>query len=324
MWRSALVPSTLYAQSWTNFPGIEDTITDPNTPTNDVGISDRFQQIAINDITTGEDIRDLIITVVVDVVIPLAILAWIIIAIIGFIKLMASTTAEGQQTALKYLLWWIIGIVIMLSAWYITNEFIVGDGDTISIIDRIRENIGWTGANLWTKVAEAIYIQFAYPFLKVLLALALGVLFIFVLINSYKYLFKGDDGFQKRAFTVLVYTVVGIIVIVLAQTIVELIYGKYEEVIGNCGAAWGDDLWCIGWPVFDNPNLDTVYVVINWILGIAAFIMVILILYQGYKMLVNPNDDENMKSLWKTLLYMIIGIFVVWWAYLIVNFFIFT
>jgi hypothetical protein len=62
----------------------------------------------------------------------------------------------------------------------------------------------------------------------------------------------------------------------------------------------------------------------NWTLGLVAFVLLLLILVQTYKMLTKPDDAETFKSLKKTIIYALSGILLIGSAYLIANLLIFN
>lgn len=79
--------------------------------------------------------------------------------------------------------------------------------------------------------------------------------------------------------------------------------------------------------IFDDPTVQFgaawwLYGIINWILGIVTFIVVVIIVYQGYSLMVNPTDEETIKKLKKNILFIFIGILIIGMGYLLTNFFI--
>jgi hypothetical protein len=91
-------------------------------------------------------------------------------------------------------------------------------------------------------------------------------------------------------------------------------------------AWWWSDLSDIGTWVLEQWSqwLTLFYTIINRVLGLAAFLVLIILIIQWYQLLINPNDEELLSSIQKNLWYIFIGILVVWSAYLIVNFFLIT
>ena len=63
--------------------------------------------------------------------------------------------------------------------------------------------------------------------------LVLGVLFILLVIHVFKYVFSDGDEIQKKSISIMVYATLGILVIILAKSLVESVYGKYSEVTAS-------------------------------------------------------------------------------------------
>ena len=265
----------------------------------------------------GEWIRNFLVTIWVDLLIPVFVFAGIFIAIIGFYKLMFSESDEDTSNAYSYLLRWIVGTLIMVSAWFITTTLIWSDWSWWSVLwfSELSELDG-------PAIAVQLYQTIAYPFVKLFLSVAIGILFISLLINAMKMIFTDTNDSTSQAFTMFVYSLVWIIVISMARTIVELVYGSYEKV------TWPvtDNLWDIGL-LFDGTGPDGtalkgIWWVINWILGLSTLIVVCIIIYLWFVMLFKPNDEESFKKVKKYLLYALIGIFIIWFSYVISRIFI--
>lgn len=54
-------------------------------------------------------------------------------------------------------------------------------------------------------------------------------------------------------------------------------------------------------------------------MGLTGFGLLALILFQTFKLLLNPTDDANMTSIRKTLFYIVLGMMVIGAGYLLVN-----
>ena len=268
----------------------------------------------------AEGISDFLVNLIINVVIPLLALAGIVLAIVGFFKLMSSEKDEDLKSARNYILWWIAGVIIMISAAWIVMQLVWADGTWGIVGDIISEG----QRPSWAQVASDIYRKIAYPLIRVVLNIILGIMFIIAVVQWFKYLFSGNDEIQKKAVAILVYTTVGILIVILAKTLVEITYGKYEDVVNVEVRPWGQDLWQIGDGVFEDPQLDTLYVILNWILWLATFIVTILIMYIWYLLLVQPTSEENTTKLKKTIVRALGWILLIGVAYLIANFVIIT
>lgn len=80
-------------------------------------------------------------------------------------------------------------------------------------------------------MAAEIYQKLAYPFVKLLLSVVLGVLFIIVLIMGLRMIFGNTDDENRKAWNMFIYGIVGILIVSMSRTIVEFVYGSYEEVV---------------------------------------------------------------------------------------------
>ena len=144
---------------------------------------------------------------------------------------------------------------------------------------------------------QQLYEKIAYPFIIVILKVIIGIMFLMAGGAVFKYLFSGDDAAKDKAIRMLVFTVVGILIIILAKTIVEAVYGSYGDVVSNNVSATGEDLGKVGQGVFEDPKFALLHTVLNRILGLTTFIITIIIIYIGYLLLVQPTDEANIKRL---------------------------
>jgi len=278
-----------------------------------------------------EGIRDLLITIWVTILIPVFVFAGIIIAILWFYKLMISDSEDETSKARNYMIYWVIWVMIMISAWYITNLLVGADGSwsASSVFD-----FEWRDGLDGPALAAQIYEMIAYPLLKIFLNLAMGILFIIVMVNAFRMIFSPDDNITSKATSMLVYWVIWVLAILLSKNIVELVYGNYEQVVvqlepgtewelGEVGLLfWG--LWWDGWVAIWAGALERIRWVINRVLWLATFFVTIIIIYLWYMMLIKPNDEESTKKIKKYLIYMIIGIFIIWFSYLLSRMLILT
>jgi hypothetical protein len=61
------------------------------------------------------------------------------------------------------------------------------------------------------------------------------------------------------------------------------------------------------------------FTILNRLLGLLTLIILILIIYQWFKLLVNPTDSGGLASVGKTLFYIFLGILVLGLGYIIAN-----
>lgn len=279
----------------------------------------------LQDITSGqlgaEGFSDFIVNLITKVAIPILALAGIVLAIVWFFKLMSSTDEAELKIGRNYLLRWVVGTLIMVTAAWIVMQ-LVGESGTWGILGTIiNGGADASGAQL----ASDIYRKIAYPLIRVIINLIIGILFLMAVGAWFKYLFRGDDDeAQSRTLKILVFTVVGILIIILAKTLVESIYGQYDTVVTGDAldvTPWsGIDVGKVGKGIFEDPQMEMIWVVINWLLGLATFIVTIIIIYIGYLILVQPTNEETATKLKKAITRALAGILLIWVAYLIANF----
>lgn len=271
-----------------------------------------------------EGIRDLLITIGVQILIPVFVFSGIIIAILGFYRLMTSESSEETNKARTYIVYGIVWVVIMVSAWYITNllVWVDGSGGTWSLFD-----FEWRSELNGPELAAQLYDMIIYPFLRIFLNLAMWFLFIILLTNAIRLIFSPDDNIVSKAISMIIYSILGILAILLSKNIVELVYGKYDQVVVklNGWAEW--ELWKVGllfwwlwWEWWVSIWWDVMarfFSVINWVLWLATFIVTVIIIYLWYSLLVRPNDEEAIARIKRYLVYMLVWIFIIWFSYLL-------
>lgn len=284
------------------------------------GIKDFLQEIVTGKWLWAQNISDFVVKLITRVIIPILVLVWIVYAIIWFYKLMSSDDADELKTWRNYILWWVVGALIMVSAAWIVIQLVGESGDWW-----IVGTIIWTGDKpSGAQIASDIYSKILYPLIRVILNIILGIMFLYAVWQWFKYLFSGDDEAQEKALSILIYTVVGILVIILAKTLVEITYGKYESVVSGDALLvkpWsGVDVWEIGDGVFEKPEPTIFYTILNRVLALWTFFITIIIIYIGYLMLIKPTDDETAWKLKNAITRGLAGILVIGAAYVLANF----
>lgn len=242
---------------------------------------------------------------ILNLLIPIIIVVGVIVAILWFYKMMFSDSEEWTQEWSKYIIRWMVWIVVMMSSRYLANTVLF-------------ENIlAWWDIQTFNgiDVAQTLYEQAVFPFIKIAMYLAMGVLFVIVALRVLSYLTNPSEEVRKQAITLIARNVIGIIVILASKQIVELIYGKQADVMEQTAQDLGD----IGTGIL-SWNLPILYTVINRIMGLSAFVILVIIILQTYQLLVNPTDEETMGKIKKNFLYITIGILVIWAGYVITNF----
>ena len=262
----------------------------------------------------AEWIRDFLGWIALEVLIPVFVFAGIIFAMIWFFKLMSATTDEEVGKASMFLLWWVIGIMIMLSAWYLVDQLVWIDNPwEWGVIWMIT----WWESSWWA-IAGHIYDNLFFPFLRMFIYVIIWIMFIFACFNAYKYIFNSDESTKSKSLISLSYAAAGIAIIILAKTLVEAVYGTYSSVTD-----WETNLWEVWqWALWVDTDFTVLYNIINWTLWLVTFIIVITIIYQWYLLLVMPSDEKVIEKLKKDFWYIFIWILIIGFAYLLVNFFI--
>lgn len=72
----------------------------------------------------AEGVRDTIIAVLQKVIVPVIVIIGVLMAILGFYEIMSSEKADDQKKGFSYVLWGVVGIIIILSASFIANRLV--------------------------------------------------------------------------------------------------------------------------------------------------------------------------------------------------------
>ena len=172
-----------------------------------------------------------------------------------------------------------------------------------------------SGEIKWYEMAAWLYDKIIYPFIKFAIYLVLGAMFVILVTRVITFLFGSDTDAQKKAGTLIGWNVISMLIIIWAKQIVEAIYGKQTAVVKDITNLW--EVWS---GVLADKNIPILYQVINYALGIASLVILLVIIIQTVKLLTKPDDPAQIKSIKNSLLYMVIGIFILGAGYLIVNF----
>lgn len=300
--------------------------TDPDTNNNELSISFNVLEAPTGrfDLTMGRAIQSIeqnldpaeaalgtqwvvnfVRSTIINLLIPIIIIIGVIVAIIGFYKMMFSDSEEWTKEWSKYLIRGVVGIIIMMSSRYLANTVLF-------------ENILWWW-NLQTfngiQVAQTLYNQAVFPFIKIAMYLAMGVLFVIIVTRVLQYLTNPSDEVKKQAATLIAWNVIGILIILWSKQIVELIFWSETEVMEQSAQDLGDI-----WTWILSGNLPILYTIINWVMGLAAFVILLIIVIQTYQLLVNPTNEETIGKIKKSFLYIAAGILVIGAGYVITNF----
>ncbi len=249
----------------------------------------------------AEGVQYFVFDKVMNVLVPLIIIIGILSAIFGFYKLMFSSDENAVKEGTRYIVFGVIGIIVIMSAKFIGQN--VYDMLTTETIE-------------WYKIASGLYDRILFPFIKFAIYLVLGAMFVILVSRVITFLFGSDSDAVKKAWTLIWRNVISMLVIIGAKQIVEVIYGQRDQVV-NPNIT---NLWDIGSGVLASKNIPILYQVINYALGIASLVILVIIIIQTVKLLTKPDDPAQIKSIKNSLVYMFIGILILGAGYLIVNF----
>ncbi len=237
------------------------------------------------------------IEVLTNILRPLIILVGLIVAIIWFYGLMSSEKAEDITKSLNYIIRGSIGVVVLFFAPFFVNQ-LVGETGQIWIIEQLK-NILLGGSAV--TLGNALYTVIS-PLLRLAFYIIWGVLFIMLLVNAIQLLFNPNDDITTKARVMFTWNAIWIVIIVLSKTIVERIYGQEGKTI------------------IENPDLSWLGAIISRGIGFLAFIMLGMMIYIGFSLITRPLDQDNFARLKRSIIYLAIGLLLMWWAYLVARF----
>lgn len=242
----------------------------------------------ITDISVDGKVKSLI-TKVIDVLFPVMVVIGVLMAMLGFYKILTSSDENKIKEGMTIILSGVIGIIIMYSAKYLSHALFAHVFNQTSGNSReVREML------------EALYNQVWFPFVKIAVYLSLGILVILMMIRVFSYITSQDEDSKKKSLGVIAWTTIGILFITAAKQIVEAVYGKQSTMLTSNSV---DNLSKIGTHVLNPKEIPILFSIINWSLGIISFVLLVMILMQTYKMLTKPDDAETYTSLKKTIIY---------------------
>lgn len=245
----------------------------------------------------------------IDILFPIIIVVGVLVAMIGLYQVLTSSDAGKLKEGINVMIYGAIAIIIMFSAKYLswvifTDLFRGASWEAMTTVD-------------WISV---LYDKIWFPFIKIAVYLSLGFLVILMMVRVFTYITAQDDGTKKKAMGVITWTTIGMLFIIAAKQIVEAVYGKQETVLKG----WATNLSQIGTQILNPKEIPIFFTITNRALWLVAFVLLVMILLQTYKMLTKPDDAETFKSLKKTIIYALGGILLIGLAYLISNLLIFN
>ncbi len=260
-----------------------------------------------------DSIKNFVFNKIESVITPIIIVLGIVLWIIGAYRLFFSDKEEKTKKWIMLIVYWVIGIVIILSARYVWNVIF---SDMLWSWD-----IWWLGNDSlqslnWVRLAQQIYEKIAYPFIKIIVYLVLWVLFIVLAGKTLWFVTKSDWSGQKKAATMIARSAISILVIIWAKQLVEAVYWKQNQVLD----VQVQNLWEIGSWILADKSIPILYTVINRIMWLTSLVVLVIIIFQTFQILVNPDKTENRQRISKTILYIFIWILIIWTWYVLTNF----
>lgn len=256
-----------------------------------------------------EWVKEFMIFIAQKIMIPASIIIWVLVAIFGFYQMMFSDKEDEQKKWRNFIMWWVIWILIMMSWYYIAMKLVWTSGTSWEVLQ--------FNSLSWIQAAKVIYATVMYPLLKIVIYLVVWLLFIMLMIHAYKMMMAPWDDTSKKSTTIVIWNIIWIIIILFSKNLVELVYWTSWEF------QWWDSL-AMSEAILDNSagKIWFIHTIINWVMWFAAFIVLIIILYQSFMLLTKPDDADTLKKMWKNLIFVFVWILIIGAWYLITNFFI--
>jgi len=279
----------------------------------DTAINDSTTSIANNlerpptAVVGAEGLKDFIIYIVQKVIIPVMIIIGVLLAILGLYDMLSSSKEEWSKKWANYIIWWVLGIIVMMSASFLVDTLTRTTG-WVFIYDAQNQLVG-------TQTAAMIYEKLMFPFVKMGMYLVVGILFVMALFRLISMVTSDKEETKKQAQTIIMYNAFGILVIIFAKAIIETIYGKQAQVVSSTAT----NLWQIGSGILADKQIPYVYTVINYAMGFIGLFLLVMIILQAIQLLTNPTDEGTQKKLRKNIIYIVIGLAIIGTAYVVTN-----
>ena len=252
------------------------------------------------------------------------IVIWIAVAFFGAYKIMVSDKEETLKEWVRLVIFWILWIIIMVSARFIATSLVWDDG-TGWIIWIQFANPDPNYKPNWIIFADDLYQKIMYPFIKIALYFVIWILFFILIGKVISFVTSTDDSVKKKAWWIIIWCVVWILIVMWAKQVVEAVIWKQNDVL-KIPSSWPgksatplriDEQWN---PILEFGSIPLIAQIINWVMGLTMLIILIIIIILWYKIFTKPDDPKTRQSVKKGILYIIIWILVIGAAYVISNF----
>lgn len=255
---------------------------------------------------------------IIDYVINIFIVIWIAVAFFWGYKIMMSDKEETMKEWIRLVGFGALWIIIMVSAKFLATSLVWESGIGWIIGDQFVNP--WERWPSWVEFADELYNKIMYPFIKVILYFVVWALFFVMAGKVVWFVTATDDAAKKKAWWIIIWSVVWILIVMWAKQIVEAVMWNQNMVL-NKDATWiswweADWMW---WRLLEFSSIPIIAQVINRVMGLTMFAILVLIIIQWYKIFTKPDDPKTREGLKKAILYMIIWVLVIWAAYVISN-----
>lgn len=286
------------------------------TTTDDIAVHSAIDgwEDVIKDKTWAELFNEQVIKII-SYVIDIFIVIWIAVAFFGGYKIMTSDKEDTLKEWIRLVLFWIIWIIIMVSARFIANGLVWNSG----IIEQEFGDVA-TGPN-WIRFADNLYNHIMYPFIKIVLYFVIWAIFLLMAGKVIGFATATDDAAKKKAAWIIIRCVVWILIVMWSKQIVEAVMWRQTEVLNRNAQRiswWSESGWM--WEeILEFESIPLIAQIINWVMWLTMFIILVLIIIQWYKILTKPDDPKTRESMKKAILYILIWVLVIWASYIISN-----
>lgn len=252
---------------------------------------------------------------IVDYAINIFIVIWIAVAFIGGYKIMTSDKEESMKDWIKLVGFGVLWIIIMISAKFLATSLVWTDG---IIAQEFPDPSGYTPN--WVAFADKLYNNIMYPFIKIILYFVIWALFFVMAGKVIWFIMATDDAAKKKAWWIIIWSIVWILIIMWSKQIVESVMWKQTEVLKEEATwiSWGEEGW-MWWQLLDFGSIPIIVQIINWVMWLTMLAILVLIIIQWYKIFTKPDDPKTRESLKKAILYILIWVLVIGAAYVISN-----